>query len=360
MRGSNLTKQLNLILFSASALLIAGGASCDKGVEPPPPPKSPREYSWTVQEISSPYFQVLATDVWGSATNDVYVTCLSGGTRGYKLFHFDGSQWSEVDIAQFGSSQVSFDLNAISGFDQMDIWAVGVRWYSNPSPEPNYLDSSLVIHFNGSQWSEVSVTPKQRMLKSIGAIFPSDIWFGGLDAAVYHYDGLAVRGDSLGALISDKGGHNLIVGWFEGNSSGNLFAFFNDFTTGYFHFLNRSGNNWSELDSQFATQTSLWISPSGRLFSTFYGHGLYVWDGQAPWTPFYTEGNASVRLFGKTDNNIFVTGPQGGLHHYNGTDWYKFKNLESTTISFIDVWTDGSEVFVIGDDGFRSYIYHGK
>lgn len=343
------------ILAATVVLLLIDGCK-----ENPVEPKNAREYSWSMKEISHPNFQVLATDVWGSSSNNVYVTCLSGGTRGHKLFHYDGSGWSEVDIGQFGSSQVVFNLYAISGFSATDVWAVGERLHLNSTPPPNFLDSSLIIRFNGSTWIEAIINPKQKMLKTIGASSPTDVWFGGREGTLYHFDGVKVHPDSLGVLIADKKGHNLIVGAFAGNTSDNMYAFYNDFTTGYFHFLKRSGNRWTELDSQFVTQTSLWVSPSGKLFSTFFGYGLYVWNGQAPWTPFYIEGNASVRVFGTSENNVFVSGQHGGLYHHNGIDWHQFKNLESTTINFSAVWTDGKEVFVIGNDGFKSYIYHGK
>ena len=191
-------------------------------------------------------------------------------------------------------------------------------------------------------------------------IVTNDIWFGGWNGTLYHYDGVTIQRDSLGSITSILEGHNYIIGGFAGTSSNNLFAFFNDFTTGYFHFLKRSNDAWGELDSQFASQTSLWLSPAGKLFSTFFGYGLYVWDGQPPWNQFYDEGNASSHVYGSSGTNIFVSGQQGGLYHYNGADWYKFKNLWSVNISFGAIWTDGNEVFVIGDDGFKSYIYHGK
>lgn len=139
---------LSLFLF----ILLIDSGCLDRGVEPPQPSKNLRDYIWTLQEISDPRFQVLATNVWGSSPQNVYVTFVSGSVRTYKLFHFDGSQRSEVDVGQFGSSQVGFDLYAINGFSPTDAWAAGAREYSNQNAPPNYLDSTLIIHFNGSTW----------------------------------------------------------------------------------------------------------------------------------------------------------------------------------------------------------------
>jgi hypothetical protein len=347
--------------IASTAILLALQFGCrEKSVEAPT--KNPREYTWTVQEISRPPnssfpFQVIATDVWGSSPRDVYVTFVSGATRSYKLFHFDGLQWSEVELGQFGSSQVSFDLHSVAGFGSSDVWAVGERLYLNPTPPPNFLDSSLIIHFNGSTWSEITLSSIQKGLRSIAPIAPNDIWFGGAGLSLYHYDGSKVMKESFGSAVSKTETHNIYLYQMVGNAA-RVYTVYHD--SGYFHFLGRSEGVWRELNRNFASLTCLWLSPSGTLFGTFYGYGLYIWDAQSTWKAIYTEANASLSVYGSSENNIFVTGQHGGLYHYNGSDWFKYKDLQSATISFEGVWTDGKEVFVIGDDGFKSYIYHGK
>ena len=43
------------------------------------------------------------------------------------------------------------DVGQVYGFAPNDIYLVGANTYLNPSPPPNFLDSSVILHFNGQQ-----------------------------------------------------------------------------------------------------------------------------------------------------------------------------------------------------------------
>ena len=353
--GSRFVLPVPLVLLAVAFLLPFG---CKK-TPAEPPFRSPREYTWDVQEVSSPGFQVSANGIWGSSSEDIYVTFQSGSVRNFKLFHFDGAQWSQVDVSQFGSSQVGFNLYAIAGFSSSDVWAVGAQTYTNPAPPPNLLDSALVIHFDGSTWSEVALPNRRLGLRAIGGVSPSDVWFGGRGSAIYHFDGNHINIDTLPSVFPTVNS-GLICDQIVVGPLNKRYAVFNDGSTGYFHFLGDSGSSWRELDSQFAWQSSVWVSPTGKIFSTFFSHGVYTWPGVAPWALFYDNPSASIFVRGVSEEDLFVTGQNQCLYHYNGTEWYKVPGFDSTNVTFLDIWECGEEVFVVGTDGTKSFIFHGR
>ncbi len=53
-----------------------------------------------------------------------------------------------------------------------------------------------------------------------------------------------------------------------------------------------------------------------------------------------------------------VTG--AALSHINPAGWYRYTQFADPAINYYGVWTDGREVFVVGNDGRKTYILHGK
>jgi hypothetical protein len=75
-------------------------------------------------------------------------------------------------------------------------------------------------------------------------------------------------------------------------------------------------------------------------------------------------------IAGTDDNNLFIVGAgfrdglyYGVVHHYNGSDWFQFSNLALIDVILYDVWTDGREVFAVGNTTRFpqvSIVVHGK
>ena len=155
MRAKNHNMTL-LFVFTIAVLLHTG---CKKNPTPPDEmsQRSPREYTWAIDTLSYPNsFQTLMYNIWANTTDNVYL--VGHNDRGFgKMYHYDGQNWDDVKLAtsQGGNISGPIDLSAIHGFAPNDIWAVGERLGINPNPPPNFLDSSLVIHFTGIDWFEV-------------------------------------------------------------------------------------------------------------------------------------------------------------------------------------------------------------
>jgi hypothetical protein len=103
----------------------------------------------------------------------------------------------------------------------------------------------------------------------------------------------------------------------------------------------------------------IWASPWGKIYSV--GGGVFRLDADS-WTLIRDSPSVLRSMFGVESQSVFVVGDFGNLLHFNGADWYQFPQFIRTDLVLFDVWTDGTEVFVVGTeaDGTKTYILHGK
>lgn len=349
------------LLYAAIAIILLG---CEKNPSGPQESfKDPRQYQWTVDTLAYPgSFQTSMRDIWGSSPKDVYT--VGHNDRGFgQMFCFNGKEWKPVALV-FGA----IDLSAIYGFSANDIWAVGEHIYSNPNPPPNFLDSSLVIHYNGSKWTEVNIGPRRRLLQNVWGAAPNNLFAVGSDAVILHYDGLKWSTQFLSppAQLLYLGGdaNRLFAG-------GHLFGRLSN--TGVrldsiVIFMN-SGEGWKLLDSQpFLSELpkfgeSDFYSPAPGVYYSV-GLGIFRWQG-TKWEKVYASEVYLNDICGTGPNNIFAAGQIGKAYHWNGSDWallnLPFDKIPSD-IWLTGVWTDGKEAFICGHDtgGFRTFVLHGK
>ncbi len=330
----------------------------------PVSPRNLRELNWTVETLAHPdNIQTLIGDIWASSAKDIYVAGGANTTHGI-LWHFDGARWTDVKITitQGGPIVGFINFDDIYGFGPNDVWLVGKRVaYSTGDP-----DSSLLVHFDGIRWREIP-TPIGRGLTAIWGPVSSNIWIAGLNGTLFHYDGTRVKIDTIPLAIPKDADPFYNVLSIAGHASETymLLADFNSNPNRYF-FLERNGNKWTVKDSTFFFNShSLWLSPEGTLYVA--GNSTYRRQGNT-WSTFL-EGRTTLWSFGihgTSDNNLFVVGRSntgnypGAVYHYNGKDWFQYKNLENPQYSYYEVWTDGDEVFIVGTAGSKSIVLHGK
>jgi hypothetical protein len=357
------------MMFGAVTVLLLQLSCKNNPVEPL---KDPRTYTWTIDTLAYPgSFQTSMRDIWASSPTNVYVVGHNDQNRGL-MWHYDGTNWTDVKLSttQGGNIQGPIDLSAIYGFGADNIFAVGKRIYDNPTPPPNFLDSSLIIHFDGRQWKEQRVQ-RGRVLKTIWGSSPSNLWTGGWTKYLYRYDGTIWKRDSLPITVQTDGFFQ--VDAFEGNASGEVFAIgnthYNSLAKTIFYFFWRQKETWMLVDS-FVVQpglfqrkwgyADLWTSPSGKLYSC--GGGVHEWNG-ASWARLFDHPNFLSRITGTSDDNIFVVGHLGTVLHFNGQDWYQYEQFADPNNVLSSVWTDGKEVIIVGETASfpqKTIIFRGK
>lgn len=191
--------------------------------EEDPPPDETEDKALTL--ITEEYADGALLSVWSSGADDVWVV---GGEQGHPVvLHFDGSDWERNDppvdqqlwwvhgfssgevfvageagaIARYdGSTWQAFDTGfegttfyGIWGSSPNDVWAVGGPHQGTP-PENQVGD--VVLHFNGSDWTRVSVpyleakpASAQKNLFKVWGANATDVFIVGDSGLTLHYDG---------------------------------------------------------------------------------------------------------------------------------------------------------------------------
>jgi hypothetical protein len=349
-----------------SIVLIVSEFSC-KNNPVEPSSKDPRTLSWTVDTIVVPntYQTVLGT-VWGSSAKDVYLTGTTSNTA--VLYRFDGLVWRDAKMAR--SSRGRYDIQLIRGFGPNNIWFIGSEWYFNFSPPPNWLDSTLVLQFDGTNWTQHLTEKREGRAEKWCAQNSNNLWIGGRKT-LWNFKDRVWTQDTIPLVTAPQGFcgiHGLAL-----DNSGNLFVtfYYRPVDAGpneQYYFLSRKSGQWTLIDSAVIQPgrieykwgyNDLWFSPSGDLYSI--GHGVYKWDG-ASWMIVQQGAYSLINITATGDAGFLVVGTNGAILHFNGGDWYRFAQFEDNNMMYTDIWTDGKEVFITGIplQGNYSVILRGR
>ncbi|MCU7729543.1 hypothetical protein ODJ79_37995 [Actinoplanes sp. KI2] len=141
--------------------------------------------AWSAVPTPSPGTRTnFVTGVDGVAGNDVWLAGYSlnlpygNRFRESLIEHWNGTAWTQVSTPNNGSTYL-YDVSAVSA---TDAWAVG---YGSTG-------GAFVIRWNGTAWSSVAAPPLAS-LQSVAARSGTDVWVAGSDAAgaaaLAHWDG---------------------------------------------------------------------------------------------------------------------------------------------------------------------------
>lgn len=351
-----------LLLTIISAILFQ---QCNTTEPPIKVEKNPRTYDWTIDTLSYPSsLQTRMQSIWGSSPENMYVAGDCDDIRG-QLWHYDGKQWASIYNA-FG---VAYTPYVVYGFSTNDIWVAGGSWAGTGT-----LDSAFVIHYDGSSWNRINAYGG-KAITTIWGRSPKDIWFGGLNGTLFHWDGVTVKRDTLPIYIPLNADPFYQLSIYGKATDDETYFMITDLTfqTHTYLFV-RKQNNWSVIDSSLwgYSRAKVWVSEKGNIYETGSG-GFFRWNGNSwdnilGWFSGFTSG---IEALSESENNMFIVGwdfPEVGkirglVFHYNGDNFYLYENLRLDDVRFIDVWWNGEEVFIVGSTfNFpqKSIILHGK
>ncbi len=354
--------KLNLFVLSLFGAVALGG--CANTIEPPiKPPKDPRQYTFTIDTLVPPETpQTVMMAMWGTSRNNLYIVGHNAGF-GRSMYHYDGQKWSGVGLklGEGGTVTNIGTLNNIYGFAADDIYAVGDRIYHEPDPPFTATDSSLILHFNGSVWIQMS-TPPGRAIVGVWGIKPNDVWAGGTYGTLFHFDGVSWK-------RATDFPTDIWFARFAGISTNDVYALcysIPDSTHVWHRYYtwHWNGSSWTLLDSFVENNNHKFGCDAlnvidGELYSA--GLGVFKMSGSS-WAKIYSEpiGTEFASVQGTSSNSIFAAGGRGLLAHYNGINWYQYRQLSGLQMWFYGSWTDENELFVVGEDGWSTYIIHGQ
>ncbi len=256
-------------------------------------------FSWT--EIPFPVRSIMLPSVWGTSPSDVFTV----GEGTLPIFHYDGSSWSEMPGSLSGSVRgwgEYYFLQGVWGTSSTDVFAVGcdlnyhavighydgTSWSAMPidatasrldavwgiSPANVYTvgcgpwsdglgctsqEEGVILHFDGSSWSEVYGFEGNTEFMTVWGASPSDIYSGG-EGGIWHYNGVAwAYGVTIPGATVD------VIESVWGSSPTDVFAAGLQEVEEAFTVIHFDGASWSETTGVAANQTlsGLWgTSPS--------------------------------------------------------------------------------------------------
>lgn len=341
--------------MNSRALILLGILSFSACEPTGPSAISPLEYKWAVDSVLlDSGLQVLMRDVWASSSTNAYAVGFAS-QRYQRIFHFDGNSWTEVDFPQPPSISIQVDFYAISGLSASSIWAVGdFRYQTFPSGE--WVDSSFVLFFNGSSWS-IQLQGLGRSLFTVHPVSPSDVWAGGWDSTMLHFDGRAWERVAL-----PRGFH---IAHIAHTLSGMLFATAYSIHQpgGYFdiYFLKHHLGQWVVADSAndqspYAQRFGLngLVSIGEAIYTG--GHGVSRYYG-GQWTsllPFDGDHVYDVEPF---SGGLLAGGEGARLRYHNGATWNSARLPLPDGASISSIWSDGNGIVMTGSNQSRTVTY---
>lgn len=258
--------------------------------------------TWAPSTQSQVLFPGNLFALWGLSENDVWA--VGGGDPGLNhgfIFHYDGTQWSQV----FKTQTLNSMLTGIWGSSEKDVWAAGLN--------------GTLVHYDGTQWTLVdSRVPFD--LFGIWGTGPNNIWMvgGGLQSGgqqasattnMLHYDGKNWQISFSNANIGLAGiwGINDNDIWAVGGQT----------------MIHYNGVGWNQINT----------------------------NSQVPNTVYFR------KLWGTSSTDIWIVGP-GGSYHYDGMNFIQIpvpalvNTFISSTEPLTAIWgTSPTDIWSVAYDG---------
>ena len=313
-----------------------------------------RDYAWTIDTISPSQFgpsMYPLQSIWGSAPTDVW----AGGenvTPNYNLFHYDGNKWS--------ASKIGANISPIFGFGPNNVWIGG--------------NDGQIWHYDGLAWKKsFSYSPAAGFyacdIVDIWGPKADDCYASGVILGtssddsqrgfVLHFDGTTWKEtykadfySQFGRIRKEDG-----VAYIDGLKIG-----YTQTDTVVFYQL--SGTTLKEIYSNtyskivFGTLNDI----GGKVYFVIARDIFRFVNGGFVKQFWFNEPNYGYQIYGRTEKDIFVR-MEDGLAHYNGTDT---KYLLSFSNSYTGIAQTPAifekEVFFILRDrsSAANMVLHGK
>jgi len=331
------------IIVLLMPLIVMFNSCGENGVESESQPGR-RDYVWTVDTINPGNESLYLVRIWGTSANDVWSIGVSSWSA-TSIWHYNGKQWRCDYIPRYvqptaiwgisnqiwlgnGNSTIwkydrfqwsRFGEYKVVGFDQVvinyfdgtsndNIYAIGGTYINNSN---NY--KAILIHFNGADWSFVSIPETKVGLETVAIEIKSGV--------------LVMSG-----TVYDPSGYVAKIYCWDGNELKELL----------------SGSGWSFVtklcDEIFATLSSKIYKYSNKQ--------LILWKDNSGTG---IDGNI---ICGRSRNDFFI-GSNNGITHYNGTD---FTTIYQSSLTVQRGITFENDVFFIGTNysNGKNYIIHGQ
>jgi len=363
-------KPFLFFVFLLVTIFLLNFSSCDT-TEPPPPTKSPRDYTWSVDTLGLPNtFQTLMLSIWGSSENDVY-SCghISGNRVGLgDLWHYDGKQWETIDYSK--NLEFRGSLQAVHGTSDDNVWIVGYKYWQDV--HSNEIKIPYIIKYDGARWEKHEVDTEHGVY-GVYVVNEFETWACGDGGIVYHYKNHRWDLDTIKVPMTEN---DFFIIYSVVQFNGEVYAIGTNrekysADTQYYFFKKESGF-WKKMDEIRVVVSStrnditfgnkLIVNRENQLLS--YGsYGIYIWKNNS-WEKYFPTNYIITSVFPQSNNNLLAVGDFGIKYHYNGSDWQELNEIDVSDIVYSGVWANNKETFIVGFKGIgnvqKSLVLHGK
>ncbi len=226
----------------------------------------------TYENVLLAQYAANSSDIWAVG----YYHSADPGLQNQPLFnHWNGIAWSNVSTSAFG---INSDLFGIGGIASNDVWAAGAVQATVGGPF-----ASLVLHWNGTSWAEVSLpsSSNYEVLRAIAEIRSDDIWTVGWynDTATHplaiHWDGTQWKRVTL----PNPGGNNSWLSTVTAIASNDVWAFGSDSNLLRGLAYHWNGFSWSQVSMPAVGQSSSISGAYAAASNKIWAVGSYQHDG---------------------------------------------------------------------------------
>lgn len=300
------------------------------------------DYTWQEYTFGDPGYPNTLYDVWGTEENNVWAcgTVILNDTA-YGVLRWDGINW--------GGEKKIGGQNALFGFNENDVWAIGAS----------------VDHFDGEKWTRIdanvdnghvtildSVLFWNRDYTSLWGTSSSNLYLGNAWGKIIHWDGEKAE------MVSDISTEPLND--MEGISSAFIMSVGTDFTppaaTLYFN-----GAQWSEypfVNNDYSLNSVAVLNPyeiywagegifktTRQEYSQSYSSGYYIWDIE----------------YNHQTGEVVASGAFDGIYIYNGLEWKSLQGVVSQDeTTYTGIFLINETIFCVGSNDSRAKIIVGK
>ncbi len=250
--------------------------------------------------------------VWGSSSQDVFAAGSDGA-----IIHYNGSEWSEMDMAQ------NVNFQGIWGTSHENVYCVG--------------DSGLIMQFDGTEWKKTGSGTSEN-LNGIWIDSSSEVFIVGERGT-----SLVCSDDTCLKIPGVSTSYSLNAVW--GTSPENVFA-----VGGNGIILHYDGRNWSEMDSKTSEiLMGVWGASEKDIFAVGLNGTIVHYDG-SKWEKMPVVKKDFYAVAGTSHQYVIAAGTDGKILRYDGSSWTE---MQSNTISLIQgLWVSPkNDSFGVGYNG---------
>jgi hypothetical protein len=235
------------------------------------------------------------------------------------------------------------ELEGISHGDHYAIWGA--------SKDDIFIGSS---YFNGREWIDTSFGLDRYTIYALWGFSPHDVY------AVCGYHQVVYFDGNDWTTIGEWPDYRLLDVW--GSSKNDIYA------AGCRDWryagcpgsilLHYNGSEWKEIERFSSDRFSgVWGSSESDVFVVGGDGGILHYDG-TEWTWMYHGDAELTAIWGASSEDVFAVGYSGTILHYNGNEWSEMRPEDWTILTAI-YGGSGDDVYAVGSFGERVAHYDG-